>query len=239
MSPDRRRFLQGCGGASLLVAAPVLLAHARPISLSARRMTAAPAARLLLLRSPGDDFFGHAALATARSTGATQIESLDLSVVPVRAPGALRALLEPRRGATLLGLMDDCTHALLDACIRDLGGALLCCGQHYGTLASCSDSRHLFASSGAAHGIGAALARALAASGGAFLVREQALGAAARTGTRVAPRLDAHWPAALGYAYAQIAAGRWQPRPVAACQQRGSFIGAAGAQARVSLVARI
>lgn len=245
MSVDRRGFLQGCTGGGLfatsaalgahplatLVAAPAPDAHATP-----------PARRVVLLRAAGDEPFAQAVLDATPAGLPVRIESLPLDPALARTPGALRAALDARRGATLLGLLDDCTHTLLEETLRDLGAALLCRAQHYGSTMGPADSRHLFTTSARARGIGTALAEALAAEPHAYLVREQSLapdpapGSAAAASSR---HLAMQWPAALGTAYARIAAGRWDAGTMTPLAQRGTVVAARDAQPFVSLIATL
>jgi hypothetical protein len=256
MSVDRRGFLQGCTGVGLLATSAALGAHplatlAAPLPPDARANV--PARRVVLLRAAGDEPFADEpfaqAVLDATSAGLpVRIESLPLDPALARTPGALRAALDAHRGATLLGLLDDCTHTLLEETLRDLGAALLCRGQHYGSTIGPADSRHLFTTTARARGIGTALAGALAADPYAYLVREQSLAAnqvpgtgtaAAAAAAEASRRLAAHWPAALGTAYARIAAGRWDASAVTPLAQRGTVVAAHDARPFVSLIASL
>ena len=248
MSVDRRRFMAGCSSAGLIAATPALAGACGLEALAAPAATVASAATapqrpVLLLRADDDAPFADHVLLAARRAGLATIDSLPLTPARLRSPGALRAALEPQRGAVLLGLLDDCSQTLLEECLRDLGGSVLCRGQHYGSTRRDADSRHLFTSTPASRGIGATLARSLAAGRGAYLVREQSHGAAthaAAAGTvddRAAP--GPHWAAALAIAYVRMAAGHWRPAPLLARAQRGNVAPAPGSQPLVSLLATV
>ncbi|MCC7461933.1 MAG: hypothetical protein IT480_05645, partial [Gammaproteobacteria bacterium] len=88
-------------------------------------------------------------------------------------------------------------------------------------------------------GIGQALAAALAAGTGAFLVREQTLSGESAASAMPGCALEPHWPTALGSAYARMALGRWRPAAPIAQLQRGAVTRASGACSRVSLLATI
>lgn len=263
MSVDRRRFMAGCSSVGLLAATPAV-AMARGLeALAAPAATAATAAHtaeaagaatdrpLLLLRSDDDSRFAEGALRAARRAGLAKIDSLEFSPARLRSPGALRTALEARRGAVVLGLLDDCSHTLLEECLRDLGGSLLCRGQHFGSPGRLADSRHLFTTTPASRGIGGLLARTLASGRDAFLVREQStagvIGAAtgdatvdaAASAAEDGARLDPHWAAALGIAYVRMAAGQWRSSPLRAQAQRGSVSPAPDSQPLVSLLATV
>ncbi|MFO1265404.1 MAG: hypothetical protein U1F67_00530 [Rubrivivax sp.] len=240
MSLDRRRFLQGCTGAGLLATSAAL--GAQPLAMLAA--PPAPGARalprpLVLLRAGGDEHFARAVLRATRPASGTEIESLTLDPAQVRAPGALRAALVARSGATLVGLLDDCTHTLVEEALRDLGASLLCRGQHHGSPSGAAGSRHLFTTTARTAGVGAALAGALAADGRAYLVREQSLSPAVPGADAFGRRLDPRWPVALGDAYARIASGRWDPRLAPAIAQHGTVLAARDARPFVSLIATL
>jgi hypothetical protein len=194
---------------------------------------------VLLLRAPGGTAFEAGVRRALRHSGVPRIDTLELDPALVRTPGALRAALAVRRGTALLGLMDDCTHTLLEECLRDLGGSLLCRGQHFGSANQRADSRHLFTTTATTRGVGQALAATLATGTGAYLVREQAMADATGATRGLDVRLDRHWPAALGIAYGRMAAGRWAPAPLNAHAQRGIVTTAPGARSLGSLFARI
>ena len=165
MSVRRRSFLQGSLSASvLLLAAPAGLLMSKEAAAGVpARSSAADARRILLLRSAGDDAFARPALQIALRNGFSPVESLVLSERLVGSPGAVTNVLSQYRGARLIGIMDDCTHTLLEEALRDLGGSVLCRGHHRGLLHEAAASRHAFMTTGATRGIGSALARALTA----------------------------------------------------------------------------
>ena len=241
MSVDRRQFLAGCTGAGLLAGTPALAVTQRLGLLGPALAPAADglAAGVLLLRAPGDTAFEAGVRRVLRHSAVPHIDTLELDPALARTPGALRAVLAARRGTALLGLMDDCTHTLLEECLRDLGGSLLCRGQHFGSANQRADSRHLFTTTATTRGVGQALAAALATGTDAYLVREQALADATGAASGLRARLDPHWPAALGIAYGRMAAGRWAPAPLNAHAQRGIVTTAPDARSLVSLFARI
>lgn len=241
MSVDRRQFLAGCTGAGLLAGTPALAVTQRlgVLGPALAPATDGLAAGVLLLRAPGGSAFEAGVRRALRHSDVARIDTLELDPALARTPGALRAALSARRGTALLGLMDDCTHTLLEECLRDLGGSLLCRGQHFGSANERADSRHLFTTTATTRGVGQALAAALATGTGAYLVREQALAEASGATGGLDARLDPHWPAALGSAYGRMAAGRWAPAPLAAHAQRGIVTAAPGARTLVSLLARI
>ncbi|MFO1409724.1 MAG: hypothetical protein U1F06_05005 [Steroidobacteraceae bacterium] len=144
-----------------------------------------------------------------------------------------------RRGATFVGLLDDCTHTLVEEALRDLGASLLCRGQHHGSPAGAAGSRHLFTTTARTAGVGALLASALAADGRAYLVREQSLSPATASTDAFDRRLDPRWPVALGDAYARIASGRWESRLAPATAQQGTILAARDARPFVSLIATL
>lgn len=254
MSVDRRRFMAGCSSAGLIAATPALATPHGFAALAGGTASTAADPRLVLLRTDGDALFAANARRAARRAGLTSIDSLELASARLRSPGALRAALEPRRGAVLLGLLDDCSQTLLEECLRDLGGSILCRGQHFGSSSRIADSRHLFTTTPASHGIGGMLARTLASGRGAFLVREQspvqltgdaaaiataeAAGDTAGDATAGSARLDPHWAAALGIAYVRMAVGQWRPAALRTQVRRGSIAPAPDFQPLVSLLAR-
>ncbi len=241
MSVRRRSFLQGSLGASvLLLAAPAGLLTSREAAAGVpARSSAADARRILLLRSVGDDAFARPALQMALRNGFSPVESLDLSERLVGSPGAIANILIQCRGARLIGIMDDCTHTLLEEALRDLGGSVLCRGHHRGLLHEAAASRHAFMTTGATRGIGSALARALTAQRAEFLVQEHSLfddGVEARDAGSLPA---APWPQVLGTSYALMAAGLWTAGPVRAEQRRGTAAEPPRSQAFVSLVAEV
>jgi hypothetical protein len=175
----------------------------------------------------------------ARRYGAHPVASLALGEKLVGAPAALRTILSQHRGARLIGLMDDCTHSLLEETLRDLGGSILCRGRHRGLLNEAAASRHAFTTTVATHGIGSAMASAMTANATAFLVQEHShcAGAVAHRDGLSLPA--APWPAVLGTAYALMITGLWTVGPAVAEQRRGAATDHPRSDAFVSLVAEI
>jgi hypothetical protein len=233
MSVRRRGFLQGSLSASaLFLATPAGL-------LTNNRLPAADARRIVLLRSAGDDAFARPALQSVLRSGISPVESLVLSERLVGSPGAIANVLTQCRGARLIGIMDDCTHTLLEEVLRDLGGSVLCRGHHRGLLHEAATSRHAFMTTRATRGIGSAMAHALTAREAEFLVQEHSL-----SGDEVEARnpwlsRGTSWPQVLGRSYALMAAGLWTAGPVRAEQRRGTATEPPRSQAFVSLVAEV
>jgi hypothetical protein len=195
--------------------------------------------RLLVLRSAGDDAFALPAMQIARRYGAYPVASLALSEKLAGTPSALRTILSQHRGVRLIGIMDDCTHSLLEETLRDLGGSILCRGRHRGLLNDATASRHSFTTTAATHGIGSAMASAMTANGTAFLVQEYS-----HCEDALAPREGlslpaAPWPAVLGTSYALMVTGLWTVGPAIAEQRRGAVADNPRSDAFVSLVAEI
>lgn len=241
MTVCRRHFLQGSLSAGALVfAAPsgLIAGEAAPAGLPARS-SVADGRRFLLLRSAGDDAFALPAMQVARRYGAYPVASLALSEKLAGAPSALQAILSQHRGMRLIGIMDDCTHSLLEETLRDLGGSILCRGRHRGLLNGATASRHSFTTTAATHGIGSAMASAMTANGTAFLVQEHS-----HCEDALAPRGGlslpaAPWPAVLGTSYALMVTGLWTVGPAIAEHRRGAVADHPRSDAFVSLVAEI
>jgi hypothetical protein len=246
MSVRRRGFLQGSLSASaLFLAAPagLLMGEAAAAGIPVRS-SASGTRRILLLRSAGDDAFARPALQMALRNGFSPVESLVLGERLVGSPGAVAKVLSEYRGARLIGIMDDCTHTLLEEALRDLGGSVLCRGHHRGLLHQAAASRHAFMTTGTTRGIGSTLARALTAQEAEFLVQEYSLFDDGLSDDEVEAR-DARslpaapWPRVLGRSYALMAAGLWTVGPVRAEQRRGTATEPPRSQAFVSLVAEV
>jgi Arc/MetJ family transcription regulator len=234
MSLCRREFLRG----SLSASALLLTGEAALASVPARSSTL-QGRPILLLRSAGDEAFAAAALRAGGLRAASPVVSLALDEELVRDPAALRTLLGRHRGARLIGLMDDCTHALLEEALRDLGGSVLCRGYHRGLLHDAAASRHTFTTTSATRGIGSALAAALRVGGSDFLVQEHTLGtgdAGARDGSSLPV---ASWPELLGRSHLLMAAGTWTAGATVAEHRHGAATDVPGSQAFASLVAEI
>jgi hypothetical protein len=241
MTVGRRKFLRGslsAGALLLTVRSHAVMAEAASAGIPTR--SSRPNGRpFLLLRSAGDDAFALPAMEIARRHAGSPLAELELTHKIVGAPSVLRGELAQYRGVRLIGVMDDCTHTLLEETLRDLGGSILCRGHHRGRLNSAAASRHYFVTTSATHGIGTALARAMTADGAAFLVREDAL---YENESRSRDRLvfqAAPWPAVLGKSYALMAAGLWEAGPTVGEQSRGVVADYPRSEALVSLVAEI
>lgn len=234
MSLCRREFLRGSLGAGALL----LAGHAARAGVAARA-GALRGRPILLLRSADDAAFAAAALRASSPQAASPVASLTLDEKLVRDPTALRALLGRHRGACLIGLMDDCTHALLEESLRDLGGSVLCRGYHRGLLHDAAASRHAFTTTSATRGIGTALAAALRAGGRSFLVQEHTAGADAAAAHDASSLPAASWPELLGESYVLMAAGIWTAGVSVAEHRHGALSEIPGSQAYASLVAEI
>ena len=241
MTVCRRHFLQGSLSAGALVfAAPSgLIAGEAPSAGVPARSSIADMRRLLLLRSAGDDAFALPAMQVARRYGAYPVASLALSEQLAGDPAALRTILSQHRGVRLIGLMDDCTHSLVEETLRDLGGSIVCRGRHRGLLNEATASRHSFTTTAATHGIGSALASAMTANGTAFLVQEHSHCEVALVPRDGLPLPTAPWPAVLGTSYGLMVTGLWTAGPVIAEQRRGAVADNPRSDAFVSLVAEI
>ena len=233
MSVRRRGFLQGSLSASaLFLAAPAGL-------LTNNRVSAADARRIVLLRSAGDEAFARPALQIVLRNALSPVESLVLSERLVGSPGAMANVLIQCRGARLIGIMDDCTHTLLEEVLRDLGGSVLCRGHHRGLLHEAATSRHAFMTTRTTRGIGSAVAQALTAQEAEFLVQEHSLSDDEVETRDVRLSRGTSWPQVLGRSYALMAAGLWTAGPATAEQRRGTATEAPRSQAFVSLVAEV
>jgi hypothetical protein len=241
MTVCRRQLLQGSlsAGALLLATPSRLIAGASALAGDTAPASHSHGRPLLLLRSADDDAFALSAMQVARRHHVSPVAAIALSAGIVGAPDRLRSALAQYRGARLIGLMDDCTHTLLEEALRDLGGSILCLGRHRGLMSCTVGSRHSFTTTSATQGIGTVLARAVAADGTALLVQEHSLcgdeimsrdGSAMQAGA---------WPAVLGASYALMAAGLWVAGPTVAEHRRGVATDHPRSEAFVSLVAEV
>jgi hypothetical protein len=238
MSADRRTFLRASLGAgALALAAASGFPQACLRTRAANRSRKAVERPLLLLRSADDELFAQSILQTSRQVGATSVIEVALDAANVSAPGALLAALSPHRGTSVLGLMDDFTHCLVEEALRDLGGAVVCRGYHRGPLGSLAASRHAFVSTNASQGIGSTLAAALERCDADFRIEEQSSGYDSARWTALTE--PAPWTRVLGGAYARMALGLWEPAPVRTLHGRGIAAVYPSAHSTASIVARL
>jgi hypothetical protein len=230
MTLSRRDFLSSSLSAGALLAAAAALASPPD--------TAPEMSRLILLRNPGDASFAQSVRATCAALGlASPVQSPLVDALALDSQSLARHL-DAWRGARLVGLLDDCSHTLIEEAIRDRGGVVWCRGIHATMFTHAGPSRHRFATGPQSQGLGHAFVEALCGAGADFEVEEVALHPAQAIG-RGSRLAAAPWPQLLGVASVLIAAGRWHSGAALAAPRRARDGGQRARRLFASLVAAI